>query len=282
MSHLPIPEVDIHALTRECRAILRHHGHGIAVFDADGTLWAPDIANRLWRRLLFERAIVSPGREVMSEALEQAGLPSSGDPHDDALAIFDAYFAGRVEEEIIVRVMINGLAGLSRKRVDEIVDRALHTEVPPFALEAHEGMAEFVKELHASGVRIVICSGSPVWAVEAGARALDLPVESVIAGDVHQPGGYLSREIIEPLTFRAGKGRAWDSRFHERPLFAFGDGESDIPLFERARYLAVAVNPRPSLRAALPRFGTRARVLRFTRTVGGRPLELPAQDESVD
>lgn len=279
---LPIPHVNLDRLAQECRVILKHVAPGVAVFDADGTLWAPDIANRLWRRILFERSIVSPGREVMFEALHQAGLDSKGDPHEDAMVILNAYFAGRVEEEIIVRVMINALAGLSRVRVDEIVHRALHADQPSFALEAHLGMADFVRDLHRQGMRIVICSGSPVWAVEAGARALNLPIETVLAGDVTQPGGHLSPEIVEPLTFREGKGRAYDQLIGTAPLFAFGDGESDIPLLDRARFLSVAVNPRPSLIRELPRFGTRARILHFDRTEGGRPIVPPAQDESID
>lgn len=279
---LPIPQVTLEQLAREVRVITQFVGKGIAVFDADGTLWAPDIANRLWRRLLQERALKSPGREVIFRALEKAGVPSSGDPHVDAEKLLAAYFAGKVEEELIVRVMINGLAGLSRQAVDALVLRALEQEKPTWADEEHFGMAAFVKELHCAGIRIVLCSGSPIWAVEAGARALGLPVERTLAGDVVHHAGYLSAEIVEPLTFRGGKGRAYDKHIGEAPLFAFGDGESDIPLFERARYLAVAVNPRPSLIKALPGFGTRARILHFGRTAGGRFIKPPAQDESVE
>jgi phosphoserine phosphatase len=280
---LPIPRVSLPQLTREIRGILRHSPRGgIAVFDADGTLWAPDIANRLWKRILAERVLRSPGREAMFLAMAQAGLASSGDPHADAEALLKAYFAGNVEEEIIVRSMINGLAGCTREQVDALVLRALHQEKPVWADEEHLGMAAFVQELHELGMRIIIVSGSPKWAVEAGAKALHLPIELVLAGDVVHVGGRLTAEIIEPLTFRGGKGRAYDQHVGERPMFAFGDGESDIPLLERATNLAVAVNPRPSLVKAMPSFGMRSRVLLFGQTRGGRFIKPPEQDESVD
>lgn len=279
---LPIPQVDLPSIAAECRAALRVSRDDVAVFDADGTLWAPDIANRLWKRVFAERSLRSPGREAVIDAARTAGVAVTGDPYVDADALFAAYFAGNVNEEIIVRFMINGLAGLTRGEVDELVARALHQEKPAFADEAHLGMAEFVKELHAAGMRIVICSGSPLWAVEAGARALQLPVWQVLAGDVHDFAGRLSVRIREPLTYRSGKGAAYDLHVGKRPLFAFGDGESDIPLFERARILAVAVNPRPSLIRALPRFGVRARILRFDRTQAGRIVVPPQTDESID
>jgi phosphoserine phosphatase len=279
---LPIPEITLAQLRREVQAILRYAPPGIAVFDADGTLWAPDIANRLWRRLLHERALRSPGREAVFAAIAASSLPSSGDPHVDADELFKAYFAGQVNEELIVRVMINGLAGLSRAEVDALTHRALHQDAPPWADEAHEGMAAFVRELHAAGVTVNVVSGSPIWAVEAGLRALVLPVRQVLAGDVVQAGGWLTVDIVEPLTFRGGKGRAYDQHIGRLPMFAFGDGESDIPLFERATHLAVAVNARPSLLKALPRFGARARILTFGRTAGGRRIEPPKQDESVE
>ncbi len=279
---LPIPRVDIDQLQREIRATLKRRPAGLAVFDADGTLWAPDIANRLWRRLLADRVLRSPGREALFAAMDKAGLASSGDPHEDALALFAAYFVGKVDEEIVVRIMINGLAGLSRADVQTLLRKALHQEHPRWADEAHLGMAELVHDMHAMGTRIVVCSGSPGWAVEAGIEALGLPVEKVLAGEVLEAGGWLTTDIVEPLTFREGKGRAWDKHFRERPLFAFGDGTSDLPLFERARALAVAVNPRPGLLRELDRFGTRARILEFRRTVGGRFIRAPEQDESTE
>lgn len=279
---LPIPEVDLQTLAAECRAILRYVPPGIAVFDADGTLWAPDIANRVWRRLLAERFLRPPGQRVVFAAMRKANLASSGDAHVDAERLFASYFAGTVEEEIVVRVMINALAGLSRNEVDALIHRALHQDRPPWADEAHLGMAEFIHELHAQGMRIVVVSGSPVWAVEAGLYALRLPVSKVLAGDVIHHGGWLSADIVEPLTFRSGKGRAYDKHFRERPQFAFGDGESDIPLLERARFLAVAVNPRPSLRKALPAFTTRARILRFDRTAAHRLIRAPTVNQSVE
>ena len=65
--------------------------------------------------------------------------------------------------------------------------------------------------------------------------------------------GLLTTELVEPITFEAGKPLAWRAQAPLAGLLAaFGDTASDVPLF-LASQLGVAVGPNDRLRAAAAR-----------------------------
>jgi phosphoserine phosphatase len=87
-----------------------------------------------------------------------------------------------------------------------------------------------------------LCSASPRWIVEAGARALGVEPEHVIGVDAEVEAGVLTDRLRLPVT--AGPGKvAWLSRRSVSPGFAAGNGELDLDMLQAAHHRLVVAPP---------------------------------------
>jgi phosphoserine phosphatase len=100
---------------------------------------------------------------------------------------------------------------------------------------------DFVRPFLALVPDVYIVSASPVWAVEAGARALSVPLDRVIAVDAPVKNGIIGR-VEEPIPCGEGKVHHLKKR-GIRPSLAFGNGELDAPMLAFSRR-GVVVAPR--------------------------------------
>ncbi|MCA2976856.1 MAG: haloacid dehalogenase-like hydrolase [Myxococcaceae bacterium] len=201
------------AVQRALRPFLADDSPRVAVFDADGTLWRGDVGEDLLRYLGVARALpaVAEGAFARYEALH-AERP------------VDAY-AWAVE----------AMAGLAEVQLCSLCDDFFTRR---FAGRVFPWVRPLFGVLETAGVAVWICSASPRWIVEAGGRALGLPVERVIGVDAEVEGGALTARVKRPVT--AGPGKvAWLEQRARAWGFAAGNGALDVDMLERARHRLV-------------------------------------------
>lgn len=221
----------------------------IAALDADGTLWGPDVAELLWRRLISQRALHRRAAAPIARALRDCGAEPKRDPYVDYEQLCVLHRAGLVPQETMVRAMLAGLAGLR--------EETLYLSCVEVVSEAGElnsldggGTRRMIDELRELGYRVIVVSGSPRWAVEVAVRPLGIPPEDVLAGQVAVVDGALTDGIIEPLPWGKGKVQSILRRFGVVPRISMGNGLGDLPMLEATSHLRILVDPTDELKTA--------------------------------
>ena len=251
-----------------------------ALFDADGTLWAFDIANRLFEYLVRERALKREGLPSLQQALAASALSGEGDANQCFTRLLDAYDRGATDEHLTFATMTRALAGFTLTELNEAHARAMATPTPAQG-EVFPEVRELFNELRAAGIRINVCSASPVWTVEFGLALCGLEADNVRAAETRVIDGRVSDCLIEPMTYREGKLEVALRDFGGPPLVGFGDSRGDVA-FLAASQIAVCVNARPALRAAARDFTGQAFELRCPRSENGMLVKMPERDVVTD
>ena len=192
----------------------------IAVFDADGTLWAGD-ATEDFLAYVDEKQLFRPS-EVRDSVLSHYFALVERDPHE-------AYAWG-------ARVC----AGLAE---DQVQDWALDCFEQRTAHRMFSEMGTLIQTLHARQWHVYIVSASPVWVVLPGALHLGIPSERVLAIDVERSEGKLTQTIREPMSMGQGKVACIHETIGGSPLLAVGNSLDDVPMMTLATGLAIVVNP---------------------------------------
>jgi phosphatidylglycerophosphatase C len=218
-------------------------------FDADGTLWSGDVGFDLFKAALAVRALKPDARAALAAEAHAVGLSASADEdaNEIALRLFAAWAAGDVSDERAFRMMAWAFAGFSEA---EMLAFSAETQRAS-GLEArlHGPAREIIRWAHDEGIEVWIVSASPRAAVVTGARHFGIEPGRVIGVTPLVAEGMLTTELVEPISFDAGKPLALSAQCPLPVLAAFGDTASDVPLFLAAR-LAVAIGPNDRLRAA--------------------------------
>ncbi len=187
------------------------------VFDADGTLWRGDVGEDLLRYL---------GTSAL--------LPTAG---AGAYARYEEHLAHSPAAAYAYAVEV--MAGLEEARLEAICadffTRRFLGRVFPFVKPLKE-------RLLAAGYALWLCSASPRWIVQAGARALGFDPACVIAVDCAVDGGVLSRPVTQPVPCGPGK-VAWLERRGLSPELAVGNGDLDLDMLAFARRALVVAPP---------------------------------------
>jgi phosphoserine phosphatase len=191
---------------------------GLAVFDADGTLWRDDIGEAFLRHLV---------------KLGWVKLPGGGDA-------YEAY------EEAVARDRKTGyayaaqlLAGLSQKAVAGEAIFFASEWVPPRLVSDTAGLIALCR---GAGLKPFVVSASPMPIVLASAPLASFDVAHCRGIETAVVDGVYTENIIEPITYAAGKIDA--ARAAGELALACGDSLlGDLPMLEAAR-VAVAVSPR--------------------------------------
>ena len=250
-------------------------------FDADSTLWASDVANRLWDYLIAGRLLRPDAAPHIAGVLREQGGEPVGDPHRDMAALLERYARGLADERAVVALQATGLAGFTEEEVREVARASFLAGRSTLAGACFDGMPDLVDALRAAGARVVVISGSPQLAVEEAALLYAIPAADVASLRSRVVAGRLTTELDGPLTAGEGKVTVYARLCEAPPLAAFGDSPSDIPLLQSATHLACMVNPRPGLRAATPTIPAPVRWIRIPRTVSGTAATIPDTDEST-
>ncbi len=183
----------------------------VAAFDADGTLWRVDVSDDLLdyvdARGLIAAPEGSPGCRAHCDRLCATDRPTG-------YRYATAVYAGLPEATVAAWAQASWEA------------RGVH--------EAHASLAALVRWLRGRGVRVVIVSASPVWAVLPGARWLGLDDRDVFAMDVEREGDRLTDRVVEPTTAGEGKVQRLQRELgHTRLALGCGNTVDDLPMIRQ-------------------------------------------------
>ncbi len=197
----------------------------LAVFDCDGTLWSGD-----------------SGADFFYWEIERNMVPAH--VAEWALARYETYLAGQVDEEVMCGEMVTINAGLGERLLEESAEEFISSVV---AKRIFPEMLELTHALSSRGCELWAVSSTNVWAVSSGVRRFGIPPENVLAASVQVVEGRATDHLL-----RVPSGPAKAAAIHEvvgRPVdLCLGNSIHDLAMLEIARH-SVAVNPNADLEA---------------------------------
>ena len=195
---------------------------GLAVFDADHTLYCEDAGEAFYRELFGD------ARFAEYRALE-------------ARNSFAAYAK-----------IATDMAGMEEVHLQE---RASAFFREHFAPRVYPAMRRLIDRLGEAGWRVHVVTASPRWIIQAGAPLFGLAAEQVIGVDVALEAGRLTDRLAYALPYGPGKVHAIERFLGARPRFAAGDSAADRFMLETATHgaLALAYDDYPAQQPLLDR-----------------------------
>jgi phosphoserine phosphatase len=248
--------------------------HAWVATDADGTLWATDVADRAWGRVIRERRVLPAALAMVVRCLAAAGLPATDDVLEGMDRLYEGYREGVVDDRVLLEAMTACYAGWSEGELRAFGRDLARDEVAP---RTYATTADLLRGLVARGHRVAVVSGSPQVLVDEAVKLLGVPA-LVVGADVERDGDVLTDRMRRPVPWEAGKVEALAGHGVRAPV-AFGDTLGDLHLLQAATALRVLVHPRPALRRA----ADDGPWCLFTpaRTVGGHVVEPPSVDRVI-
>jgi phosphoserine phosphatase len=204
-------------LAARIRAVAREIPGGLAVFDADGTLWREDAGEAFLRHLV---------------SLGWVRLADGSDPY---LAYERAVDRDR-EAGYAYAAQLQ--AGLAVELVQAEATRFARAWVPPRRIGDTAELRELCQSAGLSPW-VVSASASPI--VVAAAPLLGFSPDHCLGIQVAIADGKFTTDVLPPITYAAGKVEA--TRHRGRIALACGDSlRGDLPLLESAT-ISIAVAP---------------------------------------
>lgn len=249
--------VPVAALIERLELALHAAGHGQVVLaaDGDGTLWTGDVGDALFEDALRRGWVGAAAHAVLVAEARAFGVPTTGDAATVARALDAAHREGRYPEDRAYAMMAWCMAGVAE------------ADVRAAAVELLDGAFGLDQRLIPESMALLTWAASrkvPVLVVSASPRAVVEPaaerVRARIGGGVVEVrsmtpklvDGVVQPAIEGPVVYGEGKVTALAERRGGRAvLAALGDSPFDLPMLALAR-VAVAVRPKPSLRAGAP------------------------------
>lgn len=191
----------------------------VAVFDCDGTLWAPDAGEGFldWE---LERGLLAP------------------DVARWVRARYADYKAGNVPEDVMCGEMVTIHAGLR----EEVVERAAEEFfVPSIEPEIFPEMRALVAQLHKQRCDVWAVSSSNQWIIRVAMCRFDIPPERILAAEVAVENGMITDRLIR-IPSGPGKAEAIREKIGPAVDAAFGNTRWDAEMLQLARH-PVAINP---------------------------------------
>ncbi|MBI3891365.1 MAG: HAD-IB family phosphatase [Candidatus Wallbacteria bacterium] len=219
MGAIPAAAVDGFSATNSRRLeALMASGPGLAVFDADGTLWSDDAGEGFYGWLVEQRRL--------------KGVDYSHDPVAE-------YFAVEAKDQPLAYGMaVTQMAGLSEDAVKRWA--ASYFRVA-FAKRVHQPQKNLIAALRAHGWDVWIVSASNRWIIQAGAPYVGVDPSHVVGIDLVVRDGVLTDRLAYPVTWGPGKAEAIARLIARRPDLATGDSRGDLEMLMSARGLALLV-----------------------------------------
>ncbi len=197
-----------------------------AVFDCDGTLWAPDSGAGFMAWSLNQGLVIENRAARLRER-------------------YRLYEAGQVSELAICGEMVQVYAGLP---VAEL-RTAARTYVEDFVLPmVFPVMEELAAKLKQAGAQVWAVSSTCDWVVEAGVvERFGIPPERVLAAKVREEGG-LATDVLLSVPTDEGKQAALEGAGIPAPDAVFGNSVHDLHMLCMARH-PYPINPSAALLA---------------------------------
>lgn len=204
-------------LAARVRALGRETPGGLAVFDADGTLWREDVGEAFLRHLV---------------SLGWVRLQDGGDP-------YQAYERAVDRDRAAGYALAAQLqAGLEVDRVQAEAARFAASWVPPRRIADALALRALCQ---AAGLSTLVVSASALPIVLAAAPLAGFARDRCRGIEVAIREGRFTADVVQPVTYAAGKVAV--ARQLGRIALACGDShQGDLPLLEAAD-VAVAVAP---------------------------------------
>jgi phosphoserine phosphatase len=193
-------------------------GPGLAVFDADHTLWNTDVGEGFYHWLVTGRRLKSV---------------------DCDADLFAHYRREESRDKLAAyALLVEQMEGLLESDVMEWARAYVGHHVPGAVYPAQRALLRLLEH---QGWETWIVSASNRWSVSAGARYLGMAPERVIGVDLVARGGALTSRLAYPLTYGPGKVEAILSRIGRRPDLVVGDSVGDREMMELSQALALLV-----------------------------------------
>jgi phosphoserine phosphatase len=194
----------------------------VAVFDCDGTLWAGDA-----------------GADFFYWEIERGLVPS--DVGRWAVARYDEYKAGKVDEETMCGEMVTINAGVPEQTLEQAAQE-FSTIVQP---RIFPEMMQLTHRLADAGCDVWAVSSTNVWVVRTGVEGFGIRHDHVLAVTVEIENGRATDRLIQIPTDE-GKARVIRQTLSAPVDVCFGNSVHDAAMLEIAGH-AFAVNPTPAL-----------------------------------
>lgn len=225
-------------------------GDGVVAFDGDGTLWSGDVGEDVFHYVVSRGLLRAPAREALAREAEAFGVDPSGSASSVAARLFAAYIEGRYPERDVCGMMSWCYAGFTLSELAVSIDRAF--EEKQLAARLNREIEPILTFARSAGLRVIVVSASPQPVVERAAHLWGFTPDEVAAcPPACAPDGTILPELAHPVPYAETKLTALSRVSAGRSLLgSFGDNVFDLELLRAAR-LAVAVRPKPALRARL-------------------------------
>ena len=221
----------------------------VLAFDADGTIWAGDVAEDVLAAAVAADWLKPEARPPMAAFLQAHGLDTTGSASVLAARIEERYRHGELPELPTYEMMAWCYAGYTEAEFSTRATDVLRSEGLPDRVRPAIGpLLAYAAERE---LRVQVVSASPIQVVRAGLELCGLRVDGVIAATPAIDDGLLAPRMAEPMPYGPQKVIAARAALGDlRWLASFGDSAFDFELLAAAE-LAVIVGARPALRARL-------------------------------
>ena len=193
----------------------------VAVFDCDGTLWAPDAGEGFldWE---LQRGLLAP------------------DVARWVRARYADYKAGNVPEDVMCGEMVTIHAGLRDQVVECAAEEFFKPNIEPGIFPE---MRALVARLHERGCAVWAVSSSNQWIIRVAMLRFDIPPERILAAEVAVENGIITGRLIR-IPSGPGKADAICAKIGPAVDAAFGNTRWDAEMLQLARH-PFAINPNP-------------------------------------
>jgi HAD superfamily phosphoserine phosphatase-like hydrolase len=191
----------------------------VAVFDCDGTLWAPDAGEGFldWE---LQRGLLAP------------------DVARWVRARYADYKAGNVPEDVMCGEMVTIHAGLRDEAVERAAEEFFAPNIEPGIFPE---MRDLVARLRKQRCDVWAVSSSNQWIIRVAMRRFDIPEGRILAAEVAVENGVITDRLIR-IPSGPGKAEAIREKIAPAVDAAFGNTRWDAEMLQLARH-PFAINP---------------------------------------
>jgi HAD superfamily phosphoserine phosphatase-like hydrolase len=189
---------------------------GLAIFDADGTLWADDVGEAFFRWLIAEKKLLN--------------VDYSTDLWDKYEKLLDA------DKNYAYEWVDQIMAGLNHADV-KVWMREFFKE--NFVSRIYQPQKELIRKLRVNNFDVWIVSASNIDLVKAGAPYVGVDPNNVIGYDLEIENGILTDRLKKPIPYREGKLAAIKKIIKRQPDLVAGDSRGDKEMLEYSKGIGV-------------------------------------------
>jgi len=238
------PEVTADEVVARVSGLAGYH-RAIAT-DADGTLWATDVADELFALLGARRDFRGAARDVLRTRAARHLDAVPDDDHALAQELLRENAAGRITVAPMCEMQAEATGERSE---DELA--ALYAEVAErVAPTVRTGVRDLILRLRDVGWRVHVASGSLGDAVAVCMRRCGIPFDTVDGAALRRRGSYVEAALDGEIPLFGGKVRAFTTAGVWPAAVGMGDGGWDVTFLQDAG-LPVLIHPKPALREAM-------------------------------